>query len=79
MGTPRRGCEKFSGNTFQAYLSGLDAMGPRPVVRLMVPEHVKRMMLAVVVAQGSQPAGPSPYRPRARLYLCRRCRQGSDA
>jgi hypothetical protein len=42
--TPRQGYEKFSGNTFQAYLTGLEAMGLRPVVRLMVPEHVKRMM-----------------------------------
>jgi hypothetical protein len=42
--TLRQGYEKFSGNTFRAYLNGLDAMGLRPVVRLMVPEHVKRMM-----------------------------------
>ncbi len=42
--TPRQGYEKFSGNTFQAYLNGLDALDLRPVVRLMVPEHVKRMM-----------------------------------
>lgn len=44
MDTSRQGYEKFSGNTFRAYLSGLDALGLRPVVRLMVPEHVKRMM-----------------------------------
>ncbi|HEX8700331.1 MAG TPA: hypothetical protein VF815_15900 [Myxococcaceae bacterium] len=44
MDTPRQGYEKFSGNTFRAYLSGLDAMNLRPVVRLMVPDHVKRMM-----------------------------------
>jgi hypothetical protein len=42
--TPRQGYEKFSGSTFRAYLNGLDALGLRPVVRLMVPEHVKRMM-----------------------------------
>ncbi len=44
METPRQGVEKFSGSTFRAYLSGLDTLGLRPVVRMMVPEHVKRMM-----------------------------------
>lgn len=42
--TPRQSTEKFSGTTFRAYLSGLDTLGLLPVVRMMVPEHVKRMM-----------------------------------
>ncbi|MDY7225910.1 hypothetical protein [Hyalangium rubrum] len=44
MDNPKRGHEKFSGSTFRAYLDGLDAMGLRAVVRLMVPPHVQGMM-----------------------------------
>lgn len=36
--------EKFSGNTFRAYLSGLEAMGLRAVVRAMVPARAQWMM-----------------------------------
>jgi hypothetical protein len=36
--------EKFSGNTFQAYLSGLEAMGLRAMVRAMVPPRVQWLM-----------------------------------
>lgn len=38
------GREKFSGNSFLAYLHGLDSMGLCSVVRAMVPAHVQRMM-----------------------------------
>lgn len=44
MDTPSQSIEKFSGTTFRAYLSGLDSLGLLHVVRMMVPEHVKRMM-----------------------------------
>lgn len=40
----KQGREKFSGNTFQAYLQGLDALGLRSVVRAMVHPRVQRMM-----------------------------------
>lgn len=40
----KQGREKFSGNTFLAYLQGLDALGLRSVVRAMVHPHVQRMM-----------------------------------
>jgi len=40
----KQGHEKFSGNTFLAYLQGLDALGLRSVVRAMVPPRVQRMM-----------------------------------
>src|SRR5690348_7968318 len=40
----KQGREKFSGNTFLAYLQGLEALGLRAVVRAMVPARVQRMM-----------------------------------
>ncbi len=44
MDSEKQSREKFSGNTFQAYLSGLETMGLRSVVRAMVPARVQRMM-----------------------------------
>ncbi|MBN1206755.1 MAG: hypothetical protein JXB05_17870 [Myxococcaceae bacterium] len=44
MDSEKQGREKFSGNTFRAYLNGLEAMGLRAVVRAMVPARVQRMM-----------------------------------
>lgn len=44
MEPENQGREKFSGNTFRAYVSGLDALGLRSVVRAMVPARVQRMM-----------------------------------
>lgn len=44
MELEKRVHEKFSGNTFRAYLQGLDAMGLRSVVRALVPAHAQRMM-----------------------------------
>lgn len=40
----KQGHEKFSGNTFLAYLQGLEALGLRSVVRAMVLPRVQRMM-----------------------------------
>lgn len=44
MERENQGQEKFSGSTFRAYLSGLESMGLRSVVRTMVPARVQRMM-----------------------------------
>jgi hypothetical protein len=44
VGLEKQGREKFSGNTFRAYLKGLEAMGLSSVVRTMVPAQVQRLM-----------------------------------